>query len=382
MQRALSGLFLLFLILLLSVNKTAMAEQIVEATGSAGIKNGAQHIAKEKAIKNAMQQALMQNKSHIDSTSTISANVIVIDSARVNTSGTIEKVKVIKEWVKDNVYFVRIRASIPENLLDQYAKKIKFRKKIAVMQFDILHRAQVYDLPNIERELPQEILRRLNNSGEFITIDATQYLASPIHPGMRFDAPDVYKMIAEKTSAQFVLSGQIRDMQVTPGFFRDKRNLEIEIYLHDGLSGTPIAKHRYSEVINNAGLFEIRKSLFSSADFFKTNIGKSFHKILQSQVAIIREDLRDIPFSAKVIKISDKKVYFNAGRNSLVNVGDVLMTYRLEADPLSLGNVTLGRVETPVASMAVEQVQAQFSIGKLEIDNAELSPGDIIRFGQ
>lgn len=372
---------LLFSLLLFFTN--SYASRVIETTGSANINAGAQHAAKEHAIKNAMQQALLQNSAHIDSTSTISSNVLVIDSARVNTSGTIENVKVLEEWIEDEIYYVRIRANIPDTNAGIKKSTSRYRKKIAAIQFDVLHRSEIYDVPEIERELPRELLRRLDNSGNFITIDATQFLVSTLHPGLRFDDPGVYKMIAEKTGAQIILSGQIRDLHVDEGFFQNKRQLEIEIYLHDGISGTRIARHRFSETVTNAGYFKDSQALFSNAGFYKSIFGNVVNKVINAQVEFIQEDLKQIPFSARILRVNGQKIFFDAGAASLINIGDMLMTFRLETDPLNSDNGKyLGFLETPVASLSVEQVQPQFAIGKVEIKNAKLSVGDLIRFGR
>jgi len=372
---------LLFSLLLLVTN--SFASRVVETTGSANINAGAQHAAKEHAIKNAMQQALLQNSAHIDSTSTISSNVLVIDSARVNTSGTIENVKVLEEWIEDEIYYVRIRASIPDTNVGIEKSTTRYRKKIAAIQFDVLHRSEIFDVPEIERELPRELLRRLDNSGNFIIIDATQFLVSTLHPGLRFDDPGSYKMIAEKTGAQIILSGQIRDFHVEEGFFQNKRQLEIEIYLHDGISGTRIARHRFSETVPNANYFKESQALFSNAGFYKTIFGNVVDKVINSQVEFIQEDLKQIPFSARILRVNGQKIFFDAGTASLINIGDMLMTFRLETDPLNSNNGRyLGFLETPVASLSVEQVQPQFAVGKVEIKNAKLSVGDLIRFGR
>ncbi len=367
---------------LLLFSTASFAIKIIEVTGSAPISAGAQLMAKEQAIKNAMQQALLQTRAHIDSTSIISANVLIIDSARVNTSGTIEDVKVLEEWIEEDVFFVRIRANIPEENPVKKSRHSNYRKKIAAIQFDVSNRTQVYDLPDIERQLPRELLLRLDNTSNFITLDATQYLVSQTGIGYQFDNPDVYKMIAERTGAQIILSGTIRNMGVETGFFQDKRHLEIEIYLHDGLSGARIARHRFSETIVNAGYQKNKLSLVSTANLSQSLYGKALSHILNTQIELIQTDLKDIPFTAKIIKIKGKEVYFDAGARSRVNIGDMLMTFQLNPDALTAENSQfLGFAETPIASLSVEQVSPQFSIGKLEIKNTKLSPGDLIRFG-
>ena len=363
-------------------SSNCLALKTMEMTGSAPITAGAELIAKEQAIRNAMQQALLQTRAYIDSTSTISSNVLVIDSARVNTFGTVEDVKVLEEWVKDDIFFVRIRATIPEENQAKQSRSSYYRKKIAAIQFDITDRTQVYDIPDIERQLPRELLLRLDHTSNFITLDATQYLVSQTGVGYQFDNPDVYKMIAKKTGAQIILSGTIRDMSLEEGFFQDKRHLVIEIYLHDGLSGSRIARHRFSETVANATYQKNRSSLFSSASLSQSPFGKSLSHILSTQIELIQGDLKDVPFTAKIIKINGKEIYFDAGAKSRVNIGDMLMTFQLNPDPLTAeNNQFLGFAETPIASLSIEQVSQQFSVGKLEIKNTKLSPGDLIRFG-
>ncbi len=359
------------------------AARVIEAEGSAYINNGAQNLAKENAIKNAMKQALLQTKAHINSTSTTSSSVLIIDSARINTSGTVEDVKVLDEWVKNEIFYVRIQAHIPDVKESTAPKASPYRKKIAAIQFDVLHRNQIYDLKDIEFELPRELLRRLDNTGDYVTFDATQYLVSSKHPGMIFDDPAAYKTLGDATGAQFILSGQIRDMQVIDGFFSDKRQLEIEIYIHDALSGARIARHRFSETVANASYLKPGETLSLNVGVNKSVYGNVLNRVLDSQIGLIAADLLHIPFSATVIQVKGQQVYFDAGSSSLINSGDVLTAYRLEPDALLSNNKRyLGIIETPVASLSVQQVQPQFSIGKLEIDNSKLMPGDVVRFGQ
>lgn len=385
-DRSITEKIVLFIILLFMggcFSTSVLAARVIESTGSAYINQGAQNLAKENAIKDAMQQALLQNRAHIDSVSTTNASVLIIDSSRINTSGTVENVKVLDEWIQGDIYYVRIRATIPDTDQIKKPKSLKYRKKIAAIQFDILHRAQTYDLKNIEFELPREILRRLENTGDFLTVDATKYLVSSTNPGLVFDNPGTYKMIGEKTGAQIIISGQIRDMQVIPGFFRDKRQLEIEIYVHDAISGARIARHRFSETVQDASYFKEDEALFSNAGFNQTAFGSALNRLIDTQIELIAADVNQIPFSAKIIKVAGKQIYFDAGAASLIHSGDTLMTYRLDPTPLKdLDNNYLGHEETPIAMLNVQQVQPQFSIGKLEIKNSNLTAGDIVRFGR
>ncbi len=367
---------------LLLISPHAYSDKLVEAVGQAMIVNGANNMARERAVQDAMRQAMLHAEARVDSTASVSNNVLVIESARVNAAGTVENVKVLQEWTEDELYFVRIRAQVPEKKRRKPSAAARYRKKIAVLQFDVEHRNHIHDLTNIEQEMGRELLRRLEARGGFLGIDASQYLVSSTRPGLRFDDPRVYTSLAEKVGAQVILSGIIRDMGVNDGLIQDSRNIEIEIFLHDGLSGARISRHRFSEKVAGAAFFDKPQSLFSNASFFTTAFGVSLNRILDRQIEMLEKDLEQIPFTARIVRIQGRKIYFNAGRTSQVAVGDMLMTYRLDPQALSgRSDRFLGYEETPIATLAITQVQPQFAVGELEIESADLYAGDLVRFG-
>lgn len=369
--------------LLLLCATPAQATRWVEAEGSAIVTNGAVNMAREQAIKNAIQQAMLQTAATVDSTSTITSNVLVIESSRVNAAGTVEDVQILDEWRDEDFLFVRIRAHVPNTKIRQPSPAARYRKKVAALQFEVLHRTQVHDLPNIEMEFPRELLRRMESTGNYIGIDGTQFRASSTAEGYRIDEPEVYTTLANNVGAQIVISGIIRDMGVKEGWFYDYRHLEVEIFVHDGISGARIARHRFSENVKKGEYFtKSMDALFSNARFMQTPYGRALNTVLNRQVEMVDQDLEKLPFSARVVEVDGNKIYFDAGGTSMVRVGDVLMTYRMEPDPLrGTQQHFLGYKETPIASLAVNQIQPQFSVGELETKEVTLLPGDIIRFG-
>ncbi len=355
--------------------------RLVEAVGSAPIVDGATNLAREQAVQDAMRQAMLQTKAHVDATSVVSTNVLIIDSARVNAAGTVQDVTVLDQWVDNGVLHVRIRAQIPEEQLRTPSPSARYRKKIAALQFDVLNRRHIYDMPGVERELPRELLRRLGNSDGFVSVDGTRYLLKSDGPQDR-DTTTI-AAIADQLGVQFLLSGVIRDMGVNRSLLTRSRRLEVEVFIYDGLSGARVARHRFSENVADAGLFDRGTVLFSNAEFFQTVYGAALDRVIARQVEMVEMDMDKLPFSARVIQVDGKKVYFNAGVTSRVQTGDILMTFRLDPQPLidESSARLLGYKETPVAALAVHQVQPLFAMGELETEGNDLHPGDIIRFG-
>ncbi|MDH5544957.1 MAG: flagellar assembly protein FlgT [Gammaproteobacteria bacterium] len=360
------------------------ADTIVEAQGSAVIKDGAVGMAREQAIKNAMRQAATQFKSEIDSTTLTSSSVLLIESTRVNAASRVEDVKVLQEWAEKDVYHVHIRAKIPRDGSRPSSPAARYRKKVAILQFDIIKKQHVIDFPGIEQDWPRELLGRLESSGSFLGEDGTQYLISRDNPGYKFDDPETYAVLADKLDVQIIVSGVIHSMEKRDGLVFDQRDIDIELFIHDGVSGARIANHRFSKTVEGVSLLSDARAWITNKTFMHSAYGKAMSEIMNRHVEMIRNNLQMIPFTARIVQISGNEIIFNAGATSLVEVGDTLMTYRLSPDPIRFTQKEffLGRRETPVATLAVEQVQPLFSVGRLEIDKAQLFPGDIIRFGR
>lgn len=370
------------LLLLASLLPGTAQARLVEAEGEAPIVEGAINKARDQAVRHAIERALMQTEALVDTTAAISSNVLIMESSRVNAAGTVKDVAVIDEWVERDTMHVRIRAQVPREALRAPSPAARYRKKIAVLQFAVLDRRLIYDLPDIEREMPRELARRMAVSDQFVSVDGSDFLRQS-------DTSDdvnsaAYVTIADQLGVQFLVTGTIRDTGVTKKLLSKSRRLEVEIFVYDGLSGTRLGGHRFSENVAQADYFERGGvTLFSNAEFLHTAYGRALDRVLNRQLEMIQTDLAAVPFSARILQIDGKKVYFNAGAASKVQPGDILMTYRLDPQPLydRVNARFLGYKESPVASLAVHQVQPQFAMGELEVEKADLHAGDIIRFG-
>jgi hypothetical protein len=281
---------------------------------------------------------------------------------------------------------VRIRAQVVVERLRHPSNAARYRKKVAASQFDIVDRHQIYDMYGLERDLPRELLRRIENTSTIVAVDGAEYLL-PERSSYTVGGEDVsYSQaashLAGKLDSQFIITGVIRDLGIQYGLLHNIRHIEMEVAIIDGLSGAVVSRHRINESVRGADEMP-RGMVFGSAEFLRTDFGRAFDVVLDKLATRIIEDLGVLPFSAKVVKMEGANVYFDAGATSLVAVGDTLMGYQTADRPLysnSAGNF-LGFQETPMATMVVKQVQPQFSMAELESDDITLKPGDIVRFG-
>lgn len=415
--------------------------QTVEAEGSYPI-SGAVGVAKRLAIQDAIRQALLQASAQVTTTTVVSSRGIISDNVRFKATGRVTNVSVLNEWTDEANYYVKIRATVPDasgamvpvvsrqagaagmtsgtaggmtggmaggiespeaagsmRVVNRMDAASSYRRKVAISQFHVLDRSHIHDLPNFESELARELKRRLEADGRVITIDASQYLLPVGEDGVisqqrlvgalppAHEPAQVAVEFAESLGAQFIVSGLIRDMSVVKHMFGSQvRHLELDVVVYDGLSGTEVARHRFSDSVEDAGAvlgFETTAPAMNEK-FFASPIGQKVNLVLDKMMQMVTADVSTQPFTARVIRAAGTEVYIDAGGVANVQVGDVLNAYQLAQAPLAdlPGQRSLGFSETPTATLVVKQVQRQFAIGELDSDTARLAVGDVIRFEQ
>jgi len=390
--------------------------QSMEAEGTSPI-NGQVGVAKRLAIQDAIRQALLQTNAQVSTTTVISSHGVMSDNVRFTARGNVTNVVILDEWTDETNYYVRIRAQVPgviavtnraeatnigtrnaslqvlsapSGLSDQY------RRKIAITQFHVLDRAQIADLPNIEIALARELKRRLDVDGRVRTADASQYLLPLGGDGVMSQgrilgalpaAQEVGQLateFAESLGVQFVVSGVIRDMGITKHLLGTRvRHLELDVIVHDGITGAEVARHRLNESVVDAGFFDFPTTVPVLNDkFYASPLGQRVNRVLDKLVDLLVNDLAAQSFTARVIRAEGRQVFFDAGGTANIKVGDVLNTFQLSQVAVNdlPGQRALGFSENTTSILVVTQVQRLFSVGELGSETARLSPGDVIRF--
>ena len=271
-------------------------------------------------------------------------------------------------------------ASVDEGT-DATREMPRLKRKISATSFKIDYRP-IALIPNIRSGFPEDLLRRLGESNEFLPRNVSLGIGYPPLKAQSgsLSSTDAAREVGFKTGSQFVLSGVI-----DAGIGRTDygRWIELEVDAYDGLSGVLVAKRRQGMEIAGENEIEIR-SLFGSARYFSTPFGKRFDDLMKSLVKGIRTDLACMPFTAKItdIDIDNNKIHIDGGAASGVAPGDKFIAYhsarRIQSESASKG--LLGVQTIPVASLTIRQIFPLFSIGELSIDprKTELLVGDFV----
>lgn len=421
-----SPVLMLMLVMPLLLATSVTQAQMVEAEGTAPI-SGPVGIAKRLALQDAIRQALLKANAQVSTTTVVSSRGVVSDTVRFTARGNVTNVTILDEWTDESNYYVRIRGQVPGAVAARAAVVApasvaaaraasvlqgtslqgpqtfsrmgdvgQYRRKLAVTQFHVMDRTHISDLPNIEVEIARELKRRLDLNGHVRTVDASQYLLPLGDDGVVSQrrilgalppAQEVGQLateFAESLGVQYVVSGVIRDMSITKHMLGARvRHLELDIIVHDGISGAEVARHRLNESVPDASLFEFpTTSPVLNDKFYASPFGQQVHRVLNKLVSMLVVDVSNQLFSARVIRTEGKQVFFDAGGNANIKVGDVLNTFQLGQASVNdlAGQRSLGFSEKPTAILVVTKVQRLFSVGELDSETLRLSPGDVIRF--
>ncbi len=256
-----------------------------------------------------------------------------------------------------------------------------YRKKLALVTFPLQHPEQVRidETANFSIGIPTELGKRLLVSNELLINNASHlhFYSDPQK------APEVGVMLnsnipkarafAQQLGVQFLLAGVIRNINTTRNkisLFNDlwivpkvaqERWIEIDFYLYDGWSGKLLQTHHYSKKVKTKGV--AKKYPFPSEQFFHTRFGQALSSILNQEVLTIRQYVCKQPLVVKVVRIAGKQIYFDAGDDILMQVGDIFSLHSALGDAIILNHYNAGKVYSHLGKVQISEVYPDFSIG-------------------
>lgn len=371
--------------------------RVVESQGEARIVAGDLSGAREQAIHQAVRQAITRAGVQVTSTTKVNDMAVSEESTSYRSTVTARDVVVLDEMQDGERYRVSIRAQLIEPPPRDQSLPVRYRKKLATLQFAVLDRTHITDLPAVEQEIPRELARRLVNTNQFLIADGASHVLSDSAltrlDGRQVAPSEAIVRVAQALGVQFVVLGTIRDMQVVesqprlrrvlsfaPWVFQSGRRFVIDVSLYDGLTGTLISQRRVNEWVEDG-----ERMMVGSSKATALNVDSRYGRVIDQVLGRLSDglmaDMATLPFMARVVAVDAGLVSLDAGASSLITVGDALMAYRVGGAPVQEHGSSrlLGLREAQATALKISQVQPQFSLAKAASGNAGLKPGDIVR---
>lgn len=161
-------------------------------------------------------------------------------------------------------------------------------------------------------------------------------------------------------------------------------HVALDIRLIDTSTGQVIASHNAAKSVPAAGGglgARIGNVTFGGDAFFQTPIGQATRAAMQDALQFIMATaFKAVIPSFSIVKVEGGMAYINAGTNSNVRVGDVLMVYSKGEDLVDPDTgLKLGSDEKMIGSIQITNVQEKFSIGTVRGGAGAVKRGDLVK---
>lgn len=375
---------------------------VATVEGQATVQNGAVLLAKKQALQDAVRVASQQSAVAVQSQSSMGRDNRLLESMTMRTAAAVSNTRVLREWQSDGIYHVQAMVELSPTGTCQP----NYRKRIIATAFPRVVQEQLsdYESNDLDNGIPREINNLLMESNQFIGINFTNValyprpdLAPDLQERNEYELSKVVKM-ANKSGAQFVLSGVLRDMEIASDEYMQgsgvqgllnswkrhitgSRNIGIDVYVHDGMTGALLFQRRY--VDKSSGDVFIPASYTVGSDGFRsTATGQKITDIIHNASGDIAAALSCYPFSARIADIKGDKIYIDAGAQEKLNVGDQLIVYSAAGDNVVLdgGNSAVANKQ-PSSVLTIQSVTPRYAVGSLEgvVKKPSIKIGDWVR---
>ncbi len=276
------------------------------------------------------------------------------------------------------------------------SKRLKMRVAVAPLEFKDYYFDGRYNVPVAFRNaIYEKLVKKLLETGRFIVLEREAYEELMREQSLRPEGNDPSRQ--RTTWAQVIIKGNVTD------FVFQRRGVGVSvgtpklgnvgatlIEAQMGMNVRLVDTETTQVLLTEEAKGEASSSSFSwSGDigsvfanltvFENSPLGEATTKAINQAVDKIVKRLEKLPWSAKVVDVEGEEVYFNAGSECNVRVGerfDVYRIVRVIRDP-ETGEV-LGKREQKVGTLVVREVNTRWSLGNFEgIEKVQI--GDIIR---
>ena len=244
------------LLLITSVFFIAMPSEArwVEAQGTARIINGDTNAAREKAIENALQQALLTSGGNISSIQQVVDGVLQNTETQWNSQGNVDQVTIVREEVRDDRVIVLLRADIWNREGD--CTRSSYKNSVTVVPFELRDRAhgtwgQIWEIGKVAAE---RLARELGGVGSQLQIAHTLHRQAGLDQALSgLNLEELGRMsrsIGLANDSQFVIFGMFDDlamMDTKSSWFWSSdpdRHYALTLYLLDATTGQLVTRAR------------------------------------------------------------------------------------------------------------------------------------------
>ncbi len=223
----------------------------------------------------------------------------------------------------------------------------------------------------------------LVESGRFIVVERENF--DDILKEQKLGASGMVKdvtatKIGDLVGAQVLIRGAVTEFQESTGggaggigfggfgigIKTAEAHVAIDLKMFDAATGVILEAKSIEKKIEESGLAlaaHVKGISFGGGGFQKTPIGKAVRECIREAVNYIVARMETMPWQGRIVKLSEDKIYINAGEETNMKVGDVLVVYKLGEELIDPETgLSLGSEETKIGTIKIERVEKKFSV--------------------
>lgn len=352
-----------------------------DAKGRAPILNNNKDIARNMAVQDALQHALLFTGAQVSSVAQLSNGLLSNEQFEVKSNGSVRTLQLISEDSANNNMVVHIRVDIvPTETASCPASHLV--KLVAMTKFPLRHRQQASNgaIFNIGNQTAHQFFNKTSNiKGSFQTtklLPVAQTFSQPFSANNNQQIPQ--QLLAQQADSQYLLTAAIEDVSLAKptsswlGLISDNpmRTFTSSFTLYDGLDGQKIWNKRYSTVAPWT-FKRTEKVDLASQQFWKSPYGASINSQLDNAISDLNQTLHCMEVKGSVIRVDDDFLTINLGLRNGVKKGDKLNVYHINTFTDNRGLIRQSTIINPT----------QFVVNTVYSHHLEATPENGILYG-
>ncbi len=349
---------------------SAAAALDVVAEAEAPIINEDMTLARLTALRRAKAQALEQATELLQVTTTAIPTGIH-EHATFAPQGRALGARILAEHVNKGRLHLTVEVRLQESGQPAVCAERPLRK-VLVSTFPLLYPEQIRhgEYMGWPQMTAEELARLINRHGRLLSAPApaqipfTSVSAAPELERNKQGAPLLIQW-ASQARAQYVIAGVFRDFGTSRTLFIPERQMVVEAYIYDGISGEMLARREFAK---QAGFtWQMPKTLTpGSRAFSESGLGKTYYELLGEIGPWAESTIGCLPFAARVMRVEGSQLYLDIGSDSGIEPGTEFVLTRAATAPVTTATGEMLEGErVPVAGVIVKNVQPRYSIAEI-----------------
>ncbi|QSX32748.1 flagellar assembly protein T N-terminal domain-containing protein [Shewanella avicenniae] len=315
------------LLLLMLILPSAEAAWVT-ITGEANIVKGDVNAARQQAIKQALNMAVITNGGSISAQQTVT-NGVLNQTAELTNNAAYTSLEIVKEQHKGNRIEVTIRVdlltTLNESCLSNALKAPLYLPRAIVFDRQQLRYGKMEQFP---QALSQKLAAILNQNSTKVYPKLDLSNSVPSHNFSNEHRGDSASWLNQQTNTLYILLAEVEDMALSESpsgvsamWSKQQRDFRLKISLVHSISGEMIWQKEYQ--FTTDWDYDANASVKPISDaFWQSNYGGAIGNVLNQVSLDLDDTLGCRPAMAQVIAKQGQRVIFNLGRKSGVRTGD------------------------------------------------------------